>query len=295
MKASPSRVPKAFLNFDTNSKSGQQCCGDKELKSCVDASVNVELLNSKEDILLMGEEFVFSNRVEPNGYVYKTNKGDEAVITHNPRSGNTFGSLKTNDGRSFALEKCETVNVWKEFDVAKFKPDEFVSTNLPNRMLRSKHTSKDNTTQVTYSVMFYYTPEVAASTADIPGFIDQVLAETNQGYINSQIPITVTSFCIEQASINDIASPSTALSAFANMKSSLAELRNTADAAALIVNSFDACGIAYLATYNSGLTVSVTAKGCAVGYFSFGHELGHNFGAHHNPEVRKKKYASMNQ
>ena len=29
--------------------------------------------------------------------------------------------------------------------------------------------------------MFYYTPEFAAITEDIPGFIDQVIAETNQG------------------------------------------------------------------------------------------------------------------
>ena len=40
--------------------------------------------------------------------------------------------------------------------------------------------------------MFYYTPDFAAITTDIAGFIDQVLDETNQGYENSGIPVRVT-------------------------------------------------------------------------------------------------------
>ena len=55
-------------------------------------------------------------------------------------------------------------------------------------------------------------------------------------------------------------------------------------AAALLVNKFDACGRGYLHTYASGLTLTVTQKSCALGYYSFGHELGHNFGATHNTE-----------
>ena len=33
-----------------------------------------------------------------------------------------------------------------------------------------------------------------------------------------------------------------------------------------------------------GHTLSVTEKKCTVGYYSFGHEIGHNFGCKHNPE-----------
>ena len=40
-----------------------------------------------------------------------------------------------------------------------------------------------------------------------------------------------------------------------------------------------------LGTYDNGYTISVTKKSCATGYYSFGHEIGHNFGATHNPEV----------
>ena len=64
-----------------------------------------------------------------------------------------------------------------------------------------------------------------------------------------------------------------------------AALRNTADAAALITWELPGCGVAFTYTYANGLTLSVTRKSCATGYYSFGHELGHNFGCNHNPEA----------
>ena len=70
-------------------------------------------------------------------------------------------------------------------------------------------------------------------------------------------------------------------------------VRNTADAAALLGTDFGwYCGMAYMATYASGNTLQVVTKSCALGYFSFGHELGHNFGCHHNPEVATNFYFS---
>ena len=44
--------------------------------------------------------------------------------------------------------------------------------------------STDDNTVVDYSIMLYYTPEVQANVADLDGFFDLVLAETNQGYIH---------------------------------------------------------------------------------------------------------------
>ena len=86
--------------------------------------------------------------------------------------------------------------------------------------------------------------------------------------------MTVSRFCIEEATINDIADTSTFISTFANMKGSSTALRNTADAAALLAKDFNSCGVAYLAQYNSGSTISIATKSCALGYFSFGHEIG---------------------
>ena len=41
----------------------------------------------------------------------------------------------------------------------------------------------DNQTHVTYSIMFYYTPEFRRDTPDIEGFLDQVLTNVNAGSI----------------------------------------------------------------------------------------------------------------
>ena len=86
--------------------------------------------------------------------------------------------------------------------------------------------------------------------------------------------MTVTRFCIEAATINDIADTSTFLSTFRNMKGTVTALRNTADAAALLAQDFNSCGVAYLSQFSNGWTVSIATKSCALGYYSFGHELG---------------------
>ena len=51
------------------------------------------------------------------------------------------------------------------------------------------------------------------------------------------------------------------------------------------------CGVAYLPPIPNGDdSFSVTRKSCALGSYTFGHELGHNFGCHHNIEVDKNTY-----
>ena len=50
----------------------------------------------------------------------------------------------------------------------------------------------------------------------------------------------------------------------------------SADAAILLVNSFSnsgVCGVNYFNTIRSGNTLGTVRKGCALGYYSFGHEV----------------------
>lgn len=54
-----------------------------------------------------------------------------------------------------------------------------------------------------------------------------------------------------------------------------------ADIVALIIDDPQYCGIAYLGPSKSAM-FSVTAWNCATGYYSFGHEIGHNLGCNHD-------------
>ena len=60
-----------------------------------------------------------------------------------------------------------------------------------------------------------------------------------------------------------------------------------ADAVTMICNNNQYCGIANLMTFVShsfeDRAFNVVNRGCATGYYSFGHELAHNFGATHDP------------
>ena len=102
----------------------ERCCNEDNLLTCERVNVNPSmLLEGLDDITINGISFTFSNDIEPHGLVYKTEAGDEAVITYNEDTGNMFGSVKTSDGRSFAIEKCAGGHVVKEYDVASFPGD----------------------------------------------------------------------------------------------------------------------------------------------------------------------------
>ena len=65
---------------------------------------------------------------------------------------------------------------------------------------------------------------------------------------------------------------------------SLPPSRGTADAAQLLANNFHNCGsgYTYTASSGSGHTLSTVKKSCSYSYHSAIHEVGHNFGCHHD-------------
>merc|ERR1719460_3158498 len=67
--------------------------------------------------------------IPPHGQVYKSEKGDEAVISYNNKTNSIIGTLKTFDGRSFALEKCRDKYIFEEFDVPSFPSDDEFETD----------------------------------------------------------------------------------------------------------------------------------------------------------------------
>ena len=231
----------------------------------------------KRTITVNGIRFSFVRQVPPTGFVYKNPQGDEGVFSYNKVKGHLFGNINTKDGREYEIESCHKGHVLKEIDVKNLGSEapEMPSLDMSQS---SSEAEADNTTIVTFSLMFYYTPEFEAVTADIEGFVDQIIDITNEGFINSEIPVRVKAFCIEKASLTDSTGT---LGAFAEMKGSRIATLNTADAATLLVTRAPYCGVAWLVPALRDWSFSVNMKRC-VGNFVVGHELGHNFGSHHD-------------
>jgi len=116
--------------------------------------------------------------------------------------------------------------------------------------------------------------------------VELAMVETNQAYTNSQINARVrlvhyyrsdyqeTSF---GGSLNDLRN---------NGDGSLDEVHDLriqygADIVALLIDDAQYCGIARLGPAYASM-FSVTAWNCATGYYSFGHEIGHNLGCRHD-------------
>ena len=99
----------------------------------------------------------------------------------------------------------------------------------------------DTTTVVTYTIMLWYTPQfyaLFASDSDMDVFIDLIFEETNQGYINSEIPVRVARHEVKpHPTLSDMADSSDMLSAFYDSLPDH-ELLNCADSAALLIEDF---------------------------------------------------------
>jgi len=267
-----------------------QSCSKKNVDSCFRAELDIDLLKKGDSLELPDGTKLMISRKGENSAVFK-NEDAEAIFTWD---GLTVAGAVHVGGVSWALEGCgEDCFLWIQQ-----KNDWLDETSAPeSKNGASKHPKNvtklleqglaDTTTEVTYTVMIWYTPEFLASFAsesDMNVFVDLVFEETNQGYINSEMPVRVSKLGPRQhPTLVDIEDSFQLIDDFEDSLPRT-ELLNCADAAALLVNEFNNCGIANFRTTTSCRSFSLTQKSCATGYYSFGHEIGHNFGATHNPE-----------
>ena len=178
-----------------------------------------------------------------------------------------------------------------ELDQSRFPPERepivanVRQTILPQDITRATDTCDEITVLVAYS------PEARAAaggTAQIEALIAQAVAETNQSYINSQMVqrITLVHTMETQAgdAQNDFDVDLNALRVLTDgVFDDVDAARETyyADLVALIIENNSSCGLGYLNS-TAATAFSVTHRECATGYYSFGHELGHNMGARHD-------------
>lgn len=149
-------------------------------------------------------------------------------------------------------------------------------------------------------VIVFWTPAAqtaAGGLANIQANIDTAITLTNNAYRNSGIAQRIRLVSKQAVVYTETSSPSdpftNALNAITNGTiAGTALARNTygADEVVLVIQDTTYCGLAWLpltiAIGNAGQGFAVVGGGsCLTSNFSFGHELGHNMGAHHDPYV----------
>jgi hypothetical protein len=145
-------------------------------------------------------------------------------------------------------------------------------------------------------ILVVYTPAARIASRNILGEIRLAIDETNQAYINSGalhrvrlVGTSEVSYTESGILCNDPNSDLTRLSGTSDgYMDNVHSLRDAygADQVTLIVNTANSCGCAYFMTTVStdfeSAAFSVVRRDCSTGYFSFGHELGHNMSARHD-------------
>jgi len=148
----------------------------------------------------------------------------------------------------------------------------------------------------TIDVMVVYTDDVAAASPNILSEIQLAIDETNTSYANSGINQRLQLVHAVEVNYLETGNMSTDLNCITSQDDgcldSVHTLRDSYDADMVsfwVENGGSYCGIAWLMTTVSGSfeshAFSVIDRQCATGYYSFGHELGHNMGAHHDRYV----------
>ena len=269
--------------------------------SCHLVQVNIASLhNATLDFLGTTLNFLGQPGIK-NAFTFSSEDGDEATFTVDTELGAVWGHAQLADGRDFIIEpnldNCKGCHVVIEENQEAF-PEDHAEAPPPSTETRSNSAQTravkalldmgktDKTTVVTYTIKLYYTPEVKNSVDDLKTMADQVLATTNQGYINSEIPLRARLHCMEETEEPD-AYFTKDLNDFRKYKGGDNGLRGSADAAVLLFKDqgVSFCGVGFVnsdTTDFGRMMVSITRLDCALEGYTFGHEIGHNMGLDHD-------------
>ena len=207
------------------------------------------------------------------------------------------GNIDTASGEVYQLRYAGGgVHSFREIDRTKF-PNEAQSLQPeiePTPPFSAADTcATDPPTDIDALVVYTAAARMAAGGQDaMEGTVYLAVAETNQSYLNSNINQRLRLAHVEEVSYAETGNAVMDLTRLQNGSDSFMDnvqtLRNTfaADTVSLITETLNACGIGYFMSTVSNafesFAYSVVSRNCATGYYSFGHELGHNMSADHD-------------
>ncbi len=247
-------------------------------------------------------------QVEPQGkgtaWYGKVDNASYGRATFVSTGDSLIGSVTRGDGKIYQIRTDDNGAQWAlEIDQSLF-PNETDPKEMPFVPAPSEQIQPQGDAPVAsddgsiIDVLVLYTPaarQAEGGTTQMQSYVQLGVAETNQGYVNSGIIQRIRLVEAREVSYTEGSSISVDLARLQNPTDGFLDdvgtIRN-ADAADLVslwvATSENTCGIGYELTDPTASASSFAAFGfsvmeysCAVGNYTFGHEMGHNMGAHH--------------
>jgi len=283
-------------------KKGRIACVQKEVEedTCQEITLTKEILKSKQILKLPDKKGTVKQvSIDSSSAVFQ---GDDSEVIFTWHKDVIFGNAHIGEDTWF-LQSCSADEkdcyVWVKqkaienpLDVVRKRPriNRLEPYSNSKRRALLDQAKNDNTTLVYYSIMIWYTPEFRStfsSDDDVEAFVDMIFKIHNDGYKNSNMPVRAIKLGVKQhPTLDERAGTGYDLfNKFVDSKKHK-ETLNCADSAALFILTPSVyCGVAFAPRpFSCSLALSITAKPCALSSNVFGHELGHNFGALHDPK-----------
>ena len=210
------------------------------------------------------------------------------------RSGDTITGSIRKDGKLYRLRPLGNRHVLVEVDESRMPADHPADYNqLPKiPMADNDHigiAQASSGTPATIRVLVVATnAAVTAYGGNMQSLVQLAVAESNQGYTNSNVGLTLQLAGYETTSYTESGNFTTDLTRFRGtsdgfMDSIHTSRNNTAaDVGVLLINNSAYCGLASGIGSTASTAFAAVYWDCATGYYSFAHEIGHLQSARHD-------------
>lgn len=302
-----SQAQSGFLLVPTEEQGDLKTGRDRTIIRHQNVEVNTEQLKDANRprliVPLFDQGVIVLNRerteeVGKNGLLWFGKIADEpgSVVNLSLVNEALIGNITTQKGDSYQIRYLgRGVHSLRQIDQSKF-PKEAEPIKPPKSGKRENADTCATDPPSDVDVMVAYTAAARTGAGGTDAMLATVylaVAETNQAYLNSNITQRLRLVHVTEVAYTESGNINTDLdrlqSSTDGFMDNLHTLRNThaADLVALLTEDGGGfCGLAYVMdTVSNGFEdygFAVIRRSCATGYYSFGHELGHNMGARHD-------------
>ncbi len=209
------------------------------------------------------------------------------------RDGVFAGTIVTN-GRLFQIVPTPDATILREIDTTQLGGcDEVIAPVEPTSPEPLAPLTADDDGSLV-DVMVLYTDDVvgAYGASGAQALVNLAITETNTAYEDSGVDHRLRLVHAEAVEADEFNTPGSLLWSLTNTwdgwLDQIHSMRNTygADVVVLIVQNYGPCGSAYrmssLSTGFASSAFSIVRASCATGYYTFGHEIGHNMSCTHD-------------